>query len=258
MAEERKWCVYCHTNKVNGKKYIGITSKTPNRRWGKEGIYYKTQFFYRAIQKYGWDTFEHEILYKELKEQDAKNKEIELIKKYNTKNREYGYNLTDGGDGSSGIIISEETRNNLRKSHLGQVAWNKGMKGQYKLSISASIAQKEHWKSEEYRKRQTYSHIGNRHTKETKTKISENSNRRVAIYQLDKRTNKIINEFLSIVDAIKTLGFKNTTSSNISSCCTCREKHKTACGYKWIYKEDYENKTNRYYTIINSIDRRTI
>ena len=251
--KEKKWCVYCHTNKANGKKYIGITSKTPNRRWGKEGIYYKTQFFYRAIQKYGWDNFEHEILYKELKEQDAKNKEIELIKKYNTKNREYGYNLTDGGDGNAGIIISEETRDNLRKSHLGQVAWNSGMKGCYKMPESARISHLKNWKSDEYRKRQTLAHLGNKQSEETKRKISKNSARRVSIYQLNKETNEIINEFSSIIDAINLIGLKKTASSSISSCCTCREKHKTAYGYKWIYKEDYDNKTSRYYTIINSI-----
>lgn len=252
---EKKWCVYMHTNKINGKKYVGITSKEPHKRWGKNGIHYKSQLFYRAINKYGWDKFEHEILFTNLEEKEAKQKEIELIKKYKSKNRNFGYNLTDGGDGTVGIKISEETRTNLRTSHLGQIAWNKGMKGEYKVKTSHIHLEK--WKSKTYRERQTASHLGNKQSEETKRKISENSTRLIPIYQLDKKTNIVINEFRSIKDAIKLLELKLTDSASISSCCTCRPKHKTACGYKWIYKEDYDNKTDRYYAILNSIDGRT-
>ena len=39
---ERKWYVYCHTNKINGKKYIGITSQVPEERW-RYGAGYKNQ-----------------------------------------------------------------------------------------------------------------------------------------------------------------------------------------------------------------------
>lgn len=97
MEEERKWCVYCHTNKVNGKKYIGITSTTPNKRWGKNGNKYKGQMFYCSIEKYGWSSFTHEILYSNLTENEASVKEKSLIKKYKTKNPIFGYNVADGG-----------------------------------------------------------------------------------------------------------------------------------------------------------------
>ena len=51
---ERTFTVYCHTNKINGKKYIGITSKKPEYRWNN-GKGYSTQIvFARAIEKYGW------------------------------------------------------------------------------------------------------------------------------------------------------------------------------------------------------------
>lgn len=106
--KERKWCVYKHTNKINGKCYIGITSQCTNKRW-RNGKGYKGQIFYNAIQKYGWDNFEHEILYTNLTEEEAKEKEIEYIKKYKTNNNKFGYNATLGGDGIKGYIHNEES-----------------------------------------------------------------------------------------------------------------------------------------------------
>lgn len=108
--EEKKWCVYCHTNKINGKKYIGITSQKPEKRWCKMGQGYKGQVFYNSIEKHGWDNFEHDILFKELEEDEAKKKEIELISKYKTKDKKFGYNLTDGGEGALGFYPSVEAR----------------------------------------------------------------------------------------------------------------------------------------------------
>ena len=72
-TEDRRWCVYCHTNMINNKKYIGQTKEQPReRRWGNGGIGYKTQqYFWRAIQKYGWDNFKHEVLYTELTKEEA-------------------------------------------------------------------------------------------------------------------------------------------------------------------------------------------
>lgn len=98
----KRYCVYMHINRVNNKKYIGITSRTPEVRWNN-GYGYKGQsVFYNAIKKYGWDMFDHKILFTNLSEEEAKNKEIEMIDKYKTNvykhGHRYGYNMTDGGD----------------------------------------------------------------------------------------------------------------------------------------------------------------
>ena len=67
--------MYWHKNKINGKLYIGMT-KDIKKRWVGSGSQYKgCTYFYNAIQKYGWDNFEHEILYNDLIYQEAINKE---------------------------------------------------------------------------------------------------------------------------------------------------------------------------------------
>ena len=112
------YSVYCHTNKFNGKKYIGITRRKPELRWKKGSDYKHNPYFYNSILKYGWDGFEHEILFENLSEDEAKEKERELINEYNTNNRNFGYNLTGGGDGL--FNPCEELRQKMRNRALGK------------------------------------------------------------------------------------------------------------------------------------------
>lgn len=113
---EKRYIVYCHTNKISTKKYIGITCQKPNKRW-QNGNGYKTQpQFWRAIQKYGWEEFTHEILFSDLTKEEAEAKEVELIAKWRTNQPEYGYNSTTGGEGVHGYVITNEYLQNLRNS----------------------------------------------------------------------------------------------------------------------------------------------
>ncbi len=92
-----KYFVYIHIF-PNKKKYIGITSGNIENRW-LNGLGYATQkLMNNAIQKYGWENIKHKILYKNLSQNDACEKEIELIKKYKTTNHKYGYNISTGGE----------------------------------------------------------------------------------------------------------------------------------------------------------------
>lgn len=154
-----------HENRINGKKYIGITCQRPERRWNNGKGYVNNDYFYRAIIKHGWHNFEHRILYTDLTLEEAEKLEIALIKEYNSANPEKGYNIELGGNGKEkftseikkriskgrkGITLSEEARKKIsitktgkpnankgrkatpeqveknRISHLGQKAWNKG------------------------------------------------------------------------------------------------------------------------------------
>lgn len=109
MTEEKKWKVYCHTNKINGKKYIGITSRNNlNRRFRSGKGYLNCPVFYKAILKYGWSSFETQVLYDQLTRSEALQLEYELVNKFNTKDSRYGYNMIDGGNAAK--PISEEGR----------------------------------------------------------------------------------------------------------------------------------------------------
>ena len=129
------WSVYCHQNKINGKKYFGITSRKPQSRWGARGQCYHF-YFGRAIAKYGWDNFEHIILYSKLDKETAIMFEQFLIDAFKTKDKKFGYNLTDGGEGTlnpseetrkrlsdcrKGHIVTEETKHKISESNKGRV-----------------------------------------------------------------------------------------------------------------------------------------
>ena len=126
-VEEKKWCVYVHTNKVNNKVYIGVTSKRPESRWDNGNGYKRNQpVFWNAIQKYGWDGFEHIIFAKGLLKSEAMKMEKSLIAFYQSncrkyRNPEFGYNETDGGDGMTGWYPTEETRQKMSKSAKDRV-----------------------------------------------------------------------------------------------------------------------------------------
>lgn len=129
------YSVYMHLNRANGKRYVGI-SKDPIRRWANGRGYYRNKHFSDAIIKYGWDNFDHLILYSGLTKDEACEIEQRLISKYNTQDKRYGYNLTSGGDyfqhseeskqlmsehrkGKGRVKRSEHTRQLIRENHGG-------------------------------------------------------------------------------------------------------------------------------------------
>ena len=118
---ERKGIIYCVTNKINGKKYIGLTSTQLCNRKAKhiydarrgDGLY-----FHRAIIKYGEDNFIWQILEKDVEIDDLCKREVEYIQKYDTFNN--GYNLTKGGEGLFGVKRSNETKIKIKKALTGK------------------------------------------------------------------------------------------------------------------------------------------
>lgn len=99
--EEKNYKVYVHIS-PNNKYYVGITKQKINRRWRNGKGYRQNDYFNNAIEKYGWDNFQHEIVASGITREEANNFEKVLIKELNSMDREFGYNRTEGGDGQHG------------------------------------------------------------------------------------------------------------------------------------------------------------
>lgn len=206
-----EYSVYMHTC-PNGKVYIGITKQNPKYRWGKNGNKYNNnRHFYNAILKYGWDNIKHEIVCENLTPDEAYTKEQELIVKYKSNKREYGYNNSTGGEsGASGCRWNEESRKAFSKFMIGKPSNKKGKP-----------------MTEETRRKLSKKLHGRIISQETRKRMSDNSTkkRRVKCIELNK-----------IFDSGTQAGKETSTNaSHITQC--CKGKRKTAGGYKWEYAE---------------------
>ena len=174
--------VYMHIA-PNNKRYIGITRTSVNERWGRLGRGYRNQqLFWRAIQKYGWDNFEHIIVAENLSEQDAYKLEIELIAKYKSNIPQYGYNVSTGGENAGAGVhhtLSDETKRKIQESRswykhhsedtkkkIGDGNRGKTRNDDLRKQISESV--KKLWENPEYRESRP-KHLSDEH----KRKLSE-------------------------------------------------------------------------------------
>ena len=144
--------IYAITNKINDKQYIGFhVTNDLNDGYMGSGIAIKG-----AYKKYGIENFDKEIL-ENCNELNWSKKEIYWIKKLDTLVPN-GYNLTLGGEGTLGLILSKESRKKISISRKGISPWNKGLYGNY---------------SKEYREKLSIAFKGKKTSEETKQKISK-------------------------------------------------------------------------------------
>jgi group I intron endonuclease len=129
--------VYLVTNKINGKRYVGQTSQSLQKRWNRHKSpmnHRRSSYLYNAICKYGAANFDVKPLVIVGTKQEMDYYEQELIKVWDLRNPKKGYNLTDGGGGMLGFKLSEETKRKMS----------------------------EHVKSEEHRKKISAAKMGNK------------------------------------------------------------------------------------------------
>lgn len=121
-----KTYVYIIKNLINGKKYCGI-AKRINIRWNGHKSCAKKKIkhpLYNSMNKHGIDNFIMEPIFLFDTRNEAKEMEMNLISCFKLQNREFGYNLTKGGDNGGGLVghkHSEETKRKMSLSAKGRV-----------------------------------------------------------------------------------------------------------------------------------------
>lgn len=116
--------IYMIQNLINGKVYIGQTIN-PQKRWNRHKNIAESKkdrntfYLQRSIRKYGIENFSFNVFQKFYTFEEAKLAEIYWIKFFESKNDKVGYNLTDGGEGCLGRVVTSETKEKIRQSHIG-------------------------------------------------------------------------------------------------------------------------------------------
>lgn len=190
VESEKRYIVYKHTlpmsisGKENDMVYIGITNqKNPWSRWGVREAHYKyNQHFSRAIAKYGWGNFLHEVLFDGLTKDEAEQKEVELIAEYNSTNNKCGYNKANGGSSigkhtdKTKEILSAKAKERFEKPENNPM-FGKHHSEETKRKISEKATGREH--SEEAKQKMSMQRMGENnamygqtHTQEARKKIA--------------------------------------------------------------------------------------
>lgn len=224
------YTVYKHTA-PNGKVYIGITARTVKERWHNGSGYAHSIHFDNAIKKYGWENIKHEILFENLTQEEAEQKEVELIKKYKATDRRYGYNSDSGGNVNK--HHSEETKKKISQAHIGM---------KYDENFRKKMSEL---------KKGNKNNLGRKKTEEERRKISEANKGRWAgeknyfhthifkgaahpnarpVEKYDLQGNFIERKECAM-DFAREL--KITNATHIAD--VCRGKRKTAHGFIWKY-----------------------
>lgn len=243
---KNNYCVYKHTSKIDGRSYVGITRVGVEERWKNGYGYKKNIYFWRYIQKYGWDSLTHEILYENLSEEEAIVKEIELIAKWDLTNKEKGFNLDKGGSTNNhfwrGVYCIETkteydgTRIAERETGIPATCICACCNGKRKFAGKDNNGQPLHW---------VYSDEKHLISERIEQLIPKQDNSAITVYD---NIGNILAHYYTIADAVKQTG---RHISNIRK--SCLHQHKTKDNSIWIFDKDFsEEELNRRIEIVNA------
>ena len=212
--------VYVHIS-PNGKRYYGITCQEVEKRWKNGKGYYKNKYFTKAINKYGWDNFEHIVIARGLTKEEAKWIKIKLIREWDTKNPEYGYNENHKGNAQT-----EKAKKKISEANKGNTHTEEAKK-------KISKTHKGKPQTEKHRNKIGESNKGKAQTDETKEKISKankgkpyKKQTRVYCVELDRY-------FETVREASEYIGRNRCSLSNALD-----KENRTCGGYHWLRAED--------------------
>lgn len=261
--------IYVFYNKVNNKIYVGKTTEKFTSRFNEHRYNAFTKntinYFYNALRKHGWDNFERYIIFQTDELNDKLfvdkiilEKETYFIEYFNSSNPEFGYNMTEGGDGICGYHHTEETKLKMSEDRKGEGHWNYGKfnsAGQEVLQFDLDFNFIKEWPSaaevercEGYKasnisrccsndintyksyiwvkKSEYYEGYLQEHKSRAKCKSNDKS-----VLQYDFLGN-FINKYISCAEACRNIG-----KTNISSAAAGTDPQ--AHGFIWIYEDDF-------------------
>lgn len=215
----RFYVVYKHTD-PEGLVYIGITRKLPRKRFDYGRGYSHNRRFNEAIERIGWENFQHDILAEGLTKEEAEALEAQYIAEYQSTNPVYGYNVKTGGTYGKGI--TEEARRHLSEIMRGDNnpsrRFGSPMKGKkhdeatrQKMSAKASAR------------------VGRIVTAETRAKLRGVQKKRAVI---DLETGTVYNGIHEAAEATELQATK--------ICAVCKGKRNTTGGKRWAYYNEKE------------------
>ena len=208
----------------NGKRYIGVTRSSVEKRWGYKGYNYRTQVVGRAIEKYGWDNIKHEVFAVCDTKEQAERLERWLVAYFDTTNPQHGYNVLPGGD----VAVNDATPDMRYK--LGNGNRGRHRTEEEKRKISEGCKRR-------FNRPESNGCIGKKASEETKEKMRKahaHMAKPVDCYTID---GEFVKRFRTINEAAQFVGGSGGTVGAISCCCRHLPRFKTAKGYVWEYAE---------------------
>lgn len=238
--ELKKHIIYIHRNKITGKIYIGQTDASIERRARKGKGYKKQKRMREVIEEFGWDSFESEVLEKDLSQVEADERETYWIAFFHSDNPEYGYNKLSGGKqweksraAETKSVYCKETGQKFNS--LSDAAEWAGLARTSMTNISMQIQGKRYFAGHHPETGEKLHWCYNKEDIAVKDKEKEAWN----VYPVINLTNKKV--YSSIFKASEDT---HISSNTIIKCCESKgarpaAKAKNNITY-WAYLEDYE------------------
>lgn len=218
---EKIYSVYCHTNRINGKRYVGITSQRVHGRW-KFGEGYKSNSdFYADIQKNGWDAFDHIILAENVSRVEAEKLEIHYIDLFDSRNPEKGYNRRPGGE--SHANVKAETGIKIGNALRGRKVSKQSLEKRSKTMQGHPV-------SEETRRKIGLKHKGKIASPELHQKLKEAHQEEAHRVEQTDAYGNVIFSFPSIREASRKTGINRSLIKNV-----CLMKQDSTKGTYWRF-----------------------